>query len=154
LSGPGLPAVAGSFAYRYALLCNDEVESFGIGSSGVTAVLGAGNDRCDVSGPATVLGGAGADTITDSSGNDVLYGEAGNDVVHGRDGDDFVHGGAGHDVLDGGNHTDRIDARDGVFGNDHIDSGNDVVGTDTAWIDFSFDDGYDYIEGIEVLHLN
>jgi Ca2+-binding RTX toxin-like protein len=130
----------------------------------LTVLLGPGNDYClagsagSVDG-ATVLGGTGNDTIFGGGGHDRLYGEEGHDSIAGGPGDDYLHGGAGNDTLAGGYGSDTIDSRDGVFGNDQVFGEgrywNNIPGDhDAAWLDVSFEVGWDAFTGIEELHGN
>jgi Ca2+-binding RTX toxin-like protein len=87
---------------------------------------GDGDDTIDVSGPASVDGGAGADTLRGHAGGQNLYGGGGSDVLWGNGGNDRLNGGAGNDRIYGG------DGRDRIFGG----SGNDSLhgGAGADWI--------------------
>jgi hypothetical protein len=91
----------------------------GVPISGVLVVLGAGDDKVNVTGsvtvPAVVDGGAGNDQLNGSNACNVLLGGAG---------DDTLTGGNGRDILIGGLGADRI------LGN----GGDDIlIGGYTAW---------------------
>ena len=102
----------------------------------------------------------GADTVRARDGDDKLYGGGGNDSLWGGNGDDLLHGGAGNDILLGGNGRDTasyewavqggedgeltagnfggVDVSlvrgeaSGAFGNDTLNSIENVIGTNTA----------------------
>jgi Ca2+-binding RTX toxin-like protein len=84
----------------------------------------------DLTGPAIVNSGAGADVLTAGSqgpmtfnaggGNDSVYATPGNDVVHGGEGDDRLFGYAGNDQLLAEGGADQLN---GGSGNDNLDGG-------------------------------
>jgi Ca2+-binding RTX toxin-like protein len=110
-----------------------------ISANGFTGVTitggngGAGNDTLDfrhtvITGPITMVGGAGDDIFYGSVGNDVIKGDAGYDRLFGDLGNDTIEGGAGNDYMVGGAGDDvfligasaGIDEFDGSEGVDTI----------------------------------
>ncbi len=132
--------------------------------AGLSAQLGAGNDRLDLSAtslPSTVYGGSGNDTLIGGAASDVLFGGVGNDSLTGNDGadslsgelgDDRLTGDAGNDLLSGDGGHDWAsggagsDTVYGQSGNDTLSGGDDVdtigggAGIDTLleWTDSAF----------------
>ena len=104
---------------------NKLTESFAVAD--VTSISidgGKGNDRIEIAaeltGSATVTGGAGNDRITGGGGSDTLSGDAGNDWIFGGDGDDLIDAGAGNDHLLGDAGNDELLAG---AGNDALNGG-------------------------------
>src|SRR4051812_30017007 len=86
-----------------------------------TAVLGTDNLKLDLdidvaTGPAPLLGTAGADTLTGGASADLIQGLDGIDRVRGLDGNDTLEGGAGNDRLFGDAGDDRLVAGPGADG--------------------------------------
>lgn len=128
-----------------------------LGSGGVVADLGAGNDtvfdlyqstgglpdhalKVDLGpGDDTFTGGAGGEAVSGGPGNDELKGAGGDDVLDGGDGNDKLLGDGGRDQLLGGAGDDVLDGDnfDGIAG-DLVDGG---PGMDRAsgWADPSSD---------------
>jgi hypothetical protein len=65
-----------------------------------------------------ICGLGGNDILRGLGGNDILRGGPGNDILYGGKGRDVLVGGPGRDILRGEGGNDRLDARDGVRGND------------------------------------
>ena len=118
----------------------------------IQANFGAGNDSLqidpEISIPAWIVGGAGADTITGGSGNDAILGglgtiiadAQGNPIFQGAAGDnsaDQLFGGGGNDILQGQEGNDHLD---GGAGNDELYGG---TGADTLL----GGEGEDYLQG-------
>lgn len=122
--GSGLSQSGVGFAFGYSLDWAPAVaDSSGCtirGTSGPDELVGTQGDDvvCGFRGRDTVRGLGGDDTLLGNVGVDVIYGGEGDDTLRGGNGADRIAGGGGHDLHDGGLHDDRLDARDGVGGND------------------------------------
>jgi len=114
-----------------------------VGTSGVDAILGPGED-----GPATDVG----DYLCGGAGNDRIFGSAGPDHINGGDGDDSLEGWRGADVVQGNAGNDRLDegseaSQDRANDILRAGGGNDTVivgwGKDKAYGDAGTDKLYD-----------
>ena len=107
----------------------------------ITIDGGGGNDKIDVAeeitGSATITGGAGNDRINGGGGADDITGDAGNDWVWGGGGDDLIDAGVGNDKVFGELGNDELL---GGAGNDALNGGD---GDDIA----NGGDGHDRIRG-------
>jgi Ca2+-binding RTX toxin-like protein len=70
--------------------------------------LGNRNDRAQVEGLSTILGGSGGDRLRGSAGVSSLDGQGGNDTLRGAKGDDDLTGGPGRDRVFGGPGDDDL----------------------------------------------
>ena len=102
----------------------------------------------------TLYGGDGNDVLLGDQGQDYLSGDAGNDSLYGGSGDDILVGGAGKDTLYG----DLGESNYNYYGEDSSNFGYDmfsfsrqhaVDNPDDADIIVDFQDGYDYLGGVD-----
>src|SRR5689334_13843711 len=81
--------------------------------SSIVVDAGKGDDVVilapNITKPARLLGGDGADRLTGGGGNDSLSGGNGIDVLVGGAGDDTFGGGGSSDAIDGGAGNDSVD---------------------------------------------
>lgn len=125
------------------------LNSGGVVSTPVLFSGGQGDDQFDASqatGPATLLGGSGADTLTGSTADDLIIGGAGPDTVNGGAGNDLIFGRSGRDSLVGNSGNDAIFGggdRDTIEGGQDADTLGGGGGPDTI----QGNDGSDLLRG-------